>query len=770
MYIVSWEEPFYLKLRRVRNYLSGLLIPLLTVCGFLASPLHFIGCAFIFSGILTGMSYYSQLIEKKEIQEKIEIQGDTASRLLDQIIESYENSVLVQETGQALSNTLDIDRFLEVIKDTLEKRLNFDRGMIMLANFDRTELTFAAGYGYTPELENVLHRTFHLDNPDSPGPFVSAFVKGIPVLIHDINDIKHNFSPRGMEFAEKLGANSFICVPIVYEGISQGILAVDNHKSSRPLGQSGVNMLMGIATQIAISLNNAKNHRKLKESEERFRALSENSPDIIYTVDNRAVITCVNPALKETLGYAPEDILGKPLIDIVKKEDVAIFTELFEKVMQESETVQHFNIKLLTRKGRELLFNISAAPNINGAGEMTGIVGTLKDVTEQRRLEEQLKHNSKMTAVGHLTGGIAHDFNNILQAIGSYTELLRLHNHENASEEAKKYISNIQELTGRGADLVRQMMMFSRKAESKLCPLDLNREIKNCSELLHGALPKSISIKYVLADDLKPVNGDSGQIGQVIVNLAVNAKDAMPDGGILEIETRNADIVKPLDHSSVKIPSGRYVVLRVSDAGSGIEQKALEHIFEPFFTTKEIGKGTGIGLAVVYGVIKNHGGYIFCNSEVGKGTTFEFYLPPVDAPVVLLENENIPSVEKGGGETILLVDDEDALLETGQELLSLSGYTVLTAASGEEALDVLRENGEKVDLMIMDVMMPGMGGSKCLQEVLKIYPEMKVIMASGFIENEKKRTILNTGAVGFIKKPYRINDLNEKIREVFEKV
>lgn len=768
-YIVSWEEPSYLKLRRVRNYLSGLAIPLLPASGFLATPLQFAGVAFVFSGILVGMSYYSQFMEKKEIHEKIAIQGDTASRLLDQIAEHYENSVLVQEIGQALSNTLDIDRLLEVIREILEKRLNFDRGMIMLADSDRKKLTFATGYGYTPELEKVLHTAFHLDNPDSRGPFVTSFVKRTPILVNDINDIKHNFSPRGMEFAENLGANSFICVPIVYEGISQGILAVDNYKSSRPLGQSGVNILMGIATQIAISLNNATNHRKLKESEERFRALSENSPDIIYTVDSRAVLTYVNPALKETLGYAPEDVLGKPFADIVKKEDVAIFTELFEKVMKGAETVKHFHGRLLSRSGDERLFNISAAPNINGVGELTGIVGALKDVTEQRRLEEQLRHASKMNAIGQLTGGISHDFNNILQAIASYAELLQIKKIE--AEEARRYIVNILELTGRGTDLIKQMMIFSRKAESALRPLDLNREIRNAAELLTGAFPKNISIRYKLADDIGPVNGDAGQIGQVILNLAVNAKDAMPDGGILEIETRNADLVKPLEHSSVKIPAGRYVVLRISDTGSGIEKKALEHIFEPFFTTKEIGKGTGIGLAVVYGVIKNHGGYILCDSDVGKGTTFEFYLPAVDAPVFPAEIETMLPVDKRDGkETILLVDDEDALLETGQELLSLAGYTVLTAASGEEALDVLRENGERVDLIIMDVMMPGMGGSKCLQEVLKIYPEMKVMMASGFMEDKKKSEILHSGAVAFIGKPYRINDLNEKIRAVFERL
>jgi PAS domain S-box-containing protein len=768
IYVISWDEPSWFKLRRLSNFLSIPLLAISVCCGFFSYPPHPLFAFIVSAALLTGVSYYSQVVEKNDIYDRIHWQGDTANRFLDQITDNYNNSLLIQEVSQAVSNTLDIDRLLVVINETLRKRLNFDRGMIMLADPGRKKLVYAAGYGYISELENtLLNASFNLDNPDSRGPFVTSFLRQKPILVNDINDIKHNFSSRGKEFSEKMGATSFICVPIVYEGISEGILAVDNYKSSRPLGQSGVNMLVGIATQIAISLNNAMNHRKLKESEERFRTLSENSPDVIYTIDNRTVITYANPAVREHLSYSPEEIVGMHFSELVRKEDAGIFSDLFARIIKNHETVRHFDGKLLTRDGVERLFDISSAPNINFKGEMTGIVGILKDITEQRRLEEQLRHTSKMNAIGQLTGGIAHDFNNILQAIGSYTELLR--RRIPVTEEADRYVHSIQELTRRATDLVKEMMMFSRKVESRLSPLDLNREIKNCTELLLGTFPKDISIKYDLSENLKPINGDAGQIGQVLLNLAVNAKDAMPNGGTLTIKTENLSLDHDLECGVTIIRPGRYAVLKVADTGSGMDKKTMEHIFEPFFTTKEVGKGTGIGLAVVYGVIKNHGGNISCESEFGKGTVFALYLPALEGPIQVKEHEDISIVEKAGqGETILLVDDEEALLETGEELLSLSGYEVLTASSGEAALDVLEREAHRINLVIMDMMMPGMGGMECLHQVVETFPKLKVIMASGFIEGDRIRGIIDSGATAFIQKPYLIDELKKTIRSALD--
>ena len=768
-YIISWEEPVYMKWRRMRNYLAIPSILSLVVCSFIFSPLQLAGLGTALAAIVFGISYYALYIEQKDIYEKIQQQGDTANRLLDQITIGYNNALLVQEIGQAVSSILDIDTLLKFVMETLQKRLDFDRGLIMLANPDKTRLVYMSGYGYSPELETILKKTqFHLDKPKSKGPFVIAFKQQTPILVSDVNEVQNDISPRSADLVETLGVSSFICVPIVYEGISEGILAVDNYRSHRQHNQSEVSLLMGIAPQIAISINNAKSLRQIKASEERFRTLSENSPDIIYTVDNSGVLTYINPAADEIMGYAQEDVIGKHFTKFIRTDDTGAFLEAFDRIWQHKETVKYFEGKLLSKEGALRLFDMSGAPNLNAAGEMVGIVGTLKDVTEQRKLENQLRHASKMNALGRLTGGISHDFNNILQAISAYNQLLTMNKTE--SDPDWKYLTNINGLTKRAMDLIKQLLIFSSKTESKLLPIDMNMEIKNYDELLASTLPKTIVIRFDLADDLHLINGDATQLGQVIINLAVNAKDAMPKGGELCIKTNNVEFAMPFERDNVKIDAGHYVLFRISDTGCGIEKENLDQIFEPFFTTKEAGKGTGIGLSVVYGVIKNHNGYIFCTSQPGLGTTFELFLPAL-ADVMTIEEKrdvgNKPNLSKGD-ETILLVDDEPSLLETGQELLSYLGYHVLTASSGEEALVTINREGERIGIVIMDLMMPGMGGEKCLVEIRKIFPSMKVMITSGNTSSIKTADIIKAVAAAFIQKPYYIEALSKIIRDILD--
>ncbi len=768
-YILRLQASEHTRWRRISNYLGIGSVAVLVISLFFLTPAQVIGTALALAGLVTVAAFHTQHLEKKDAYEKLTAQGDAANRLLEQITIGYNNALLVQEIGQAVSSILDIEKLMGVVMETLRKRLNFDRAMIMLADSDKTYLVYTSGYGYDPEVESILKTTnFRLDNPRSRGPFVVAFREQRPFLVDDVDNLKDEISPRTLEFIRSFNVRSFICVPIVYEDKSEGVLAVDNYHTKRSLNQSEVNLLMGVARQIAVSVNNARSLHRIMESEERFRRLSENSPDIIYTTDETGVITYISPAARNILKYERDEMLGRTFAEFSPGHDVDAMNRPFRRVQQGESKKTNFEVRLTAKNGVEKLFYMSGAPNFNARGEMSGIVGTLKDITEQRTLEQQLHHAERMNALGRLTGGISHDFNNILQAVMSYQQLLTM--NKTSADPDWHFLAQIGDLTKRATDLVGRLLVFSRKVESSLEPLDMNREINTIYELLRGTLPKNIVLTLHLSGDPCVIHGDRGQLGQVIMNLAVNARDAMPEGGELKIRTDTVTFEQDRYYRNVRMRAGEQVLLTVSDTGQGIERKNLDHIFEPYFTTKEADRGTGIGLSVVYGIIKNHGGFIFCDSEPGRGTTFEIYLPRAEEENVVdtVENKDDKKASPRGNETILLVDDEPSLLETGRELFSLLGYSVLTAESGESALAIIERECGDINLVVLDLMMPGMSGEQCLAEIKKIAPAMKVVAVSGYSTATVRENIMKMGAVDFFQKPYLVETLSERIREILD--
>jgi two-component system cell cycle sensor histidine kinase/response regulator CckA len=394
-------------------------------------------------------------------------------------------------------------------------------------------------------------------------------------------------------------------------------------------------------------------------------------------------------------------------------------------------------------------------------GSVTGMVGLLMDITEQKMLQDQLQQAQKMEAVGTLAGGVAHDFNNLLQAILGYTDLLLLRMSE--SEKLCRELEQIKRSADRGAELTQQLLTFSRRVESKLRPTDLNHEVKQVYKLLQRTIPKMVNIELRLDEHLRTINSDPAQMEQIMMNLAVNAKDAMLEGGTLLIETKNVTLDEDFCRKHVGAKPGDFVCLRISDTGHGIGKDKLDKIFEPFFTTKESGKGTGLGLAMVYGIVKNHCGYILCDSEVGLGTSFEIYLPMIEQPCETSEDREQATPPLGGSETILLVDDEITIRDLGSQILSHFGYKVLTAPDGESALVLYRTGNEPVDLFILDLIMPGMGGKQCLEEILKIEPTARVLISSGHALDDSIKQVIESGTVGFIKKPWNSRQMLQAI-------
>ena len=370
-----------------------------------------------------------------------------------------------------------------------------------------------------------------------------------------------------------------------------------------------------------------------------------------------------------------------------------------------------------------------------------------------------------MEAVGTLAGGIAHDFNNLLQMVLGYSELMLQTKKEGETDYVG--LQTIHQAGKRGADLVKGLLTFSRKVETKYVPVNLNQEITHIQSLLSRTIPKTIKIDLHLDGDLESILADPSQLGQVLMNLGVNARDAMPDGGTLSIETSNVQLDKEYCSAHLEVKPGRHVLLTVSDTGQGMGKETLSHIFEPFFTTKETGKGTGLGLAIVYGIVKQHDGHIVSYSVLGHGTTFKVYLPAIQTDKDL-ETPTSEMAIRGGTETVLLVDDEEVLRDLGATLLNEFGYKVITAGNGKDALEVYRMEKDRVSLILLDLNMPVMDGRQCLAEILRIDPNAKVIIASGYSESGPANDASAGGAKALVQKPYEMRQLLTTIRNILD--
>ena len=767
-YIVSWQQAPSLLWKRIGIYLFAGNIILASALLFFLSNIHQWFIFLLFSLLISlAPLLYGSVLQSKEMIRNLENQGKAADDLVEQINLRYNESSLIKEIGEAASSILDPNKLLNFIASTLQKRLQFHRGMIMLANTEKTKLIYATGYGYTPEEEAILKSMiFNLNNPLSKGSFYLSYRDQKPFLINNVNDIENDLSERSSNFIKEFSIESFICVPIIYEGKSEGILAVDSTKSKGQTTQSDLSLLTGIAQQIGINLNNALAHKKIKESEERFRNLSNNSPDIIYQLDINGKLKYFNPAWEELLGHNRDDLLGKILTDFMREDERAAFDHIFQTIVDDKLTIRDKNFIMLNKKGLPRHITFTGAPDLDEDGKVIGVVGTLKDITRLRSMEAQLLQASKMEAVGTLTGGIAHDFNNIIQAIMGYNQLMI--SGKSGNETDMLYLNSVGELIQRSRELVKQLMLFSKKVEPLSTAVNINDEIKSMQNLLVKSIPKMIEIKTNFDEKIFSINADSTQIGQIIMNLVINARDAMGDNGTITISTKNLTLQEDTTIAGVNIPAGIYIEFSVADTGCGMEKDVMQRIFEPFFTTKEAGKGTGLGLAVVNGIVKNHNGFIYCESEPDKGTTFKIVFPALTSGIPIQKIEEQLQQPLYGTETILYVDDEKNILETAKETLTFYGYKVTTAMSGEQALEIYSSQREKIQLIILDLIMPGKGGKKCLIDLLTINNNAKILMTSGYSSSQQTEDLTKAGAAGFINKPYNPDELLLSIRSILD--
>ena len=510
-------------------------------------------------------------------------------------------------------------------------------------------------------------------------------------------------------------------------------------------------------------------YKELQQSEHKYRTILESIEEGYFEVDLNAELSFFSGPLAKILERSPAELQSSNLRDYTTAETSETLDRAFEQIKQTGEPVHVTDFEAMTPDGDQRELELSASLIQDQHARPVGFRGVLRDVTERKRAEEekrqletQLLMIQKMESIGTLAGGIAHDFNNILMGIQGNASLMQLKIEPDHPSYQK--IKNIENYVISGTELTRQLLGFARRGKYAVKATDLNDVIEKSSRMF-ARTKKEIQVHTALAEDLWTVEVDRGQLDQVLLNLYVNAWQAMPEGGDLYLKTENAildeNYVKPY-----KVVPGKYVKVTVTDTGVGIEKEHLGRIFEPFFTTKEMGRGTGLGLASVYGVIKNHGGYINVYSEKKLGTTFSFYLPASDKEAVQEREKTVQALK--GTETILLIDDEAMILEVGQELLGELGYTVITANGGEEALRVFEKNRDKIQLVIMDMIMPAMSGGETFDRLKAISPDIRILLSSGYSLNGQATKILERGCDGFIQKPFNMSQLSQKIREILD--
>ena len=576
--------------------------------------------------------------------------------------------------------------------------------------------------------------------------------------IHPKEEIKRVFTEfRAMTQGEKRLAQNIPCVrkngTIIYTNINSTQVAID-----------GIEYIVGFFQDITKRVDA---EAALRESEERYRNILASIEEGYFEVDLNGNFTFFNDAVCKIFGYHPDELLGMNNRQYTRPHTANQMFKTFNKVYRTGKSAKIKNYEIITKSGSRKILEVSASLIKDAANTPSGFRGLLRDATkrikgekEKKRIASQIQQAQKMEAIGTLAGGIAHDFNNLLMGFQGNISLMLLELDED--HPYCEYLKNMERYIIRGSELTRQILGFARRGKFQVKTTNLNDLLEKSADMF-SRTKKEISIHKKFEENLWPVEVDRGQFEQVMLNLFVNSWQAMPGGGNLYLETENVHLEEDYQKPYEIVP-GPYVRISITDTGIGMDKKIQQRIFEPFFTTKAVGRGTGLGLASAYGIIKNHNGIIDVYSEIAHGTCFKIYLPASDKTV----GREKPLAEKliRGKETILLVDDEEMVVDIGKEILEKLGYTVIPASGGSEATEKLKQYKNRIDLVILDMIMPDMSGSETFDNLKKIDPDIKVLLSSGYSIDGQASKILNRGCNGFVQKPFNLKQISTKIREI----
>ncbi len=665
------------------------------------------------------------------------------------LVERARLAELSSDVGAALTSGTDLASTLQGCVNALVGHLDAVVAQIWTLDPEAGRLTLGASAGLQlpadPDAAGAGPGRFEVEPiARERRPYITTAVEGDPRI-------------RAQAWARREGVTAFAGYPLVVQDRLGGVLAL---LARHAFSEFALKTVAWVADGVAVGLERKRAEDALRQSEERFSTAFRASPvGIAITTLSEGRFLDANDAMLTMLGYGRDDLLGRTGAELGIWSDPADETRLRDEI-RSGRNVRDLELLLRGKRG-DLRCVLTSAEPIALAGERHLLL-LLHDITQRKRLEDQFRQAQKMEAVGRLAGGVAHDFNNLLTVILSYGDLLRADLPPNTSWGQD--LDEIRKAAEGAASLTRQLLAFSRRQVLQLQVLDLNEVVANTERLLRRLIGEDIDLVAILAPGLARVRADPGQLEQVIMNLGVNARDAMPSGGQLTIETENV-VIEPETIGPPRAEPGPYALLAVSDTGVGMDSETQAHIFEPFFTTKEAGKGTGLGLATVSGIVQQSGGFIWVYSELGRGTSFKIYLPAVEAPAARVMPERASTETLRGSETVLLVEDLSAVRAVTREVLERYGYNVLTAADGEAALEVAAEHAGQIDLLLTDVVVSQLSGRDVADRLVAKRPELKVLYMSGYTDDAIVRHGVLQAGIAYLQKPFAPDALVRKVRE-----
>ena len=708
--------------------------------------------------------------ERKQAEASLRKSEEEAKKL------AVENAIMA-EIGRIISSTLDIEEVYERFAEEMRRLIPFDRLGVNV--IDRKNYNFSIPYVLGPQ---VTSRRAGEVIPLAGTGTEEVMRTQTSLFIHEENREAIISRFPGLAPIFKAGLQSIMIVPLI---VKNDVIGVMNIQMAKPNAYTEMDLRLAerVSSQVAGAIANTllfvehkRSEEALRVSEERYRSILESIEDGYYEVDIAGNFTFFNDSMCQILGYSKEEMMGMNNRQYTDQKNAKKLYQAFNKVFRTEQSAKGYEWEIIKKDGtkRDVDASVSLIKDISG--NRIGFRGIVRDITERKQaekemaaLQEQLRQSQKIEAIGQLAGGIAHDFNNAITLIKTCSQLALM--DLKPGDPLRQTFEMIDKATQQSANLTRQLLAFSRRQIMEMKVLDLNSLLGDMDKMLHRVIGEDIELVSMLAGDLGRVKVDPGQMEQVVLNLVLNSRDAMPQGGKLTIETANVELNEKYVNNHVGVKPGSYVRVSVSDTGVGMTPEVRERVFEPFFTTKEKGKGTGLGLSTVYGIVKQSKGNIWVYSEPGKGTTFKVYLPQVEEPLEE-EKEKARRLERElphGGETVLVAEDDGDVRSLVVQILKKQGYKVLEAANGEEAFMICEKHEGAIDLLVTDVVMPVMSGRELTDRLLLLQPKIKILYMSGYTDEAIVRHGVLEEGVNFFQKPFSMEALVLKVREVLDK-